>query len=68
MVSRPKKDAQDDSVASMDREALSEAILNIDCGFPVDLTPEALGRFSLERLRHVLMAMRMHAMDPVSSH
>ena len=66
-MDRRKRDAQDGSVASMNREALTEAILTIDCGFPVDLTPEALDRFSLERLRHVYMAMQMHAMEPVSS-
>jgi len=47
-------------VASMNRAALSKAILALDCDFPVDLTHSQLSKLSLEKLRHVYLALRLH--------
>ncbi|HET6428131.1 MAG TPA: hypothetical protein VFJ30_06970 [Phycisphaerae bacterium] len=57
-----------ESIASMDRRSLIEAIMQVDCGFPIDLTAETLAQFSDERLRHIYMALRMHSLEPARSH
>ena len=44
-------------VSSLDRPALTEHFLNFQGTFPVDFTPEFLERMSVERLRHILMAL-----------
>ena len=54
-------DADASRVATMDREALTRAILTIECEFPVDLTEEILVHMSLEKLRHVYLALLRHA-------
>jgi len=50
-------------IGAMDREALVQAVLHLKCTFPIDLTEEALRRFSLARLRHVYMALCLHARE-----
>ena len=67
-MSPRKTEGQPESIASMDRQSLIEAILKLNCGFPMDLTPDALARFSDERLRHIYMALRMHALEPAQAH
>ena len=41
----------------MDRRELIESIMRVDCGFPVDFTPEYLSTLSEEKLRHVYVAL-----------
>ena len=53
-------DKQVPDVSGMDRESLCRAILNADCNFPVDFTPRQLRALSLERLRHIYVALRLH--------
>jgi len=50
-------------IASMGRPMLVEAILTIDCGFPVDLTQDALATLSVERLRHLYLALQLRAAE-----
>ena len=47
-------------VSSMDRSALSRAILAMDCDFPVDFTEKQLRKLSMEKLRHVYLALILH--------
>ena len=44
----------------MDRAALSRAILSMDCDFPVDFTDKQLHKLSMEKLRHVYLALILH--------
>ncbi len=44
-------------VSTLDRPALTEQFLNFQGSFPVDFTPEFLEKLSVERLRHILMAL-----------
>ena len=46
-----------DGAASMDRRELIASILRVDCGFPVDFTPEYLSTLSDTKLRHVYIAL-----------
>jgi len=41
----------------MDKDQLVEAILNADCGFPVDFSRAYLEGLSLEKLRHIYAAL-----------
>ncbi len=47
-----------DGAVSMDRRELIESIMRVDCGFPVDFTPEYLSTLSDTKLRHVYIALR----------
>ncbi len=47
-------------VASMDRATLSRTILSLDCDFPLDFSEGQLERLSLEKLRHVYVALCLH--------
>jgi len=67
-MSPRKREESAESIASMDRASLIEAIMKLDCGFPVDLTADTLAQFSDERLRHIYMALRMHAPAPTTTH
>jgi hypothetical protein len=42
---------------SLQREAVIERLLSFRGSFPVDFTPQYLAGLSLERLRHILMAV-----------
>ncbi len=44
-------------VSALDRPALTQQFLNFQGSFPVDFTPEFLEGLSVERLRHILMAL-----------
>ena len=44
-------------VSTLDRPALTEQFLNFQGSFPVDFTPEFLEKVSVERLRHIFMAL-----------
>ena len=44
----------------MSRSALSRAILDMDCDFPVDFTERQLRTLSMEKLRHVYLALILH--------
>ena len=50
-------------VSSMDRSQLSRAILDMDCDFPVDFTEKQLRKLSMEKLRHVYLALILHGKD-----
>ena len=49
--------AQLDGAASMDRRELIESIIRVDCGFPIDFTPEYLSTLSDTKLRHIYVAL-----------
>jgi hypothetical protein len=59
-----RTDTNADVIAEMDRDALTRAILSIECEFPVDLTEESLRPLSLEKLRHVYAALLRHGKQP----
>ena len=44
-------------VASLDKPALTRQFLAFRGNFPVDFTPEFLDRLSVERLRHIYVAL-----------
>jgi hypothetical protein len=45
------------SVCSMDRAAIKMRFLTFRADFPVDFTPEFLDSLSVERLRHIYVAL-----------
>lgn len=48
----------------MGRAALVQAILEVDCDFPVDFTDDGLRSLSLEKLRHIYLALILHGKHP----
>ncbi len=54
-------EVQVQQIAAMDRPALVQAIRTMECPFPIDLTPQYLDGLNLEELRHIYLALRMHA-------
>ena len=44
-------------VTSMDRRSLTREFLNFRGNFPVDFTPDFLDQLSLDRLRHIYVAL-----------
>ncbi len=48
----------------MDRGALTQAILSLECDFPVDFSAEYLRSLSMERLRHIYLALYLHGKRP----
>ncbi len=44
-------------VSTLDRTALTRQFLNFHGSFPVDFTPDFLEKLSVERLRHIFMAL-----------
>ena len=44
-------------VAAMGRQDLIDTILAMECSFPVDFTEEYLRGLSIERLRHIWLAL-----------
>ena len=48
-------------VASMDKPALTRQFLTFRGNFPVDFTPEFLDRLSVDRLRHIYVALCLQA-------
>jgi hypothetical protein len=47
----------------MSRSELIDAILSVECDFPVDLTKESLGEMTRERLRHIYAALKLRERD-----
>jgi hypothetical protein len=47
-------------VSALDRAALIRQFQNYRATFPVDFTPDFLETASLDRLRHILVAMCLH--------
>jgi hypothetical protein len=47
-------------VAVLDRPALIRQLQNYRATFPVDFTPDFLANVSLDRLRHILVALCLH--------
>ena len=43
-------------VQSLDRPALTDALLSLQSGFPMDFSREFLDKCSEEKLRHILLA------------
>lgn len=48
-------------IQSMDRAALSQALLEFECRFPMDFSREFLDKCSVEKLRHILLAACLYA-------
>ena len=49
------------SIARMSRQAVEREILNFHGAFKIDFTEEYLESLSLEKLRHILLAVQLHA-------
>ena len=47
-------------LATMDRHALVNAIMNLECEFPLDFTDQYLLTLTEEKLRHLYMALHSH--------
>ena len=47
-------------LAAMDRAALMRILRGMDCEFELDFTDEFLQTVSLARLRHIILAARLH--------
>ena len=45
----------------MDRQELIQAILKVECDFPLDFTPEYLEGLTDVKLRHIYTALRPHS-------
>jgi hypothetical protein len=45
--------------SSLDRSTLLEQFRTYPARFPIDFTPEFLGKLSLDQLRHIFVAMCM---------
>jgi hypothetical protein len=63
-MTAPQADKLSPDVSGMDRRALIRAILGVKCDFPVDFTPRQLEALSLERLRHIYVALCLHGKRP----
>ncbi len=48
-------------VSSLDKPTLTRQFLSFSGNFPVDFTPEFLDGMSLERLRHIFVALCLQA-------
>jgi hypothetical protein len=44
-------------LATMDHAGLVQALMNLDCDFPVDFTLEYLRELNEEKLRHLYLAL-----------
>ncbi len=44
-------------VSSLDRDGLVRQFLNFRGAFPIDFTPQFLNQLSVERLRHIFVAL-----------
>lgn len=60
-MSTKSLDQQITEAADLNVNALIDIILKLDCGFPIDLSPEYLSSLSLDRLQHLYMALLLHA-------
>lgn len=58
-------------VSAMDRGTVTERLLGFNGTFPVDFTPQFLATLPVDRLRHILLALCLHArraaLDAVST-
>ena len=52
-------------LATMDQAGLIQALMNLDCTFPVDFTLEYLRELDEEKLRHLYLALTRHARSRV---
>jgi hypothetical protein len=48
------------NLATMEQSELVEAIMGLDCDFPIDFTPSYLHSLTAEKLRHVYMALKLY--------
>ena len=48
-------------LSGMDRTGLISALHALNCDFPIDFTEKYLNSISLERLKHVVLAVSLHA-------
>ncbi len=54
-------------VSSLDKPTLTRQFLSFRGSFPVDFTPEFLNTLSIERLRHIFVALCLQAQQVPSS-
>jgi hypothetical protein len=54
-------------LATMDHAGLIQALMNLDCDFPVDFTLEYLRELNEEKLRHLYLALAAAARRRVVS-
>ena len=48
-------------VASLDKAQLTKQFMTFRASFPVDFTPEFLEKLSVERMRHIFVALCLQA-------
>ncbi|HEY7116960.1 MAG TPA: hypothetical protein VH475_10260 [Tepidisphaeraceae bacterium] len=48
-------------VSSLDKPALTRQFLSFQGSFPVDFTPEFLDQLTVERMRHIFVALCLQA-------
>ena len=48
-------------ISSMDRRSLMVLLRRLRCKFELDFTDDFLGTVSLERLRHIVVGVMLHA-------
>ena len=51
----------EEKISAMDRRTLISLLRKLNCGFELDLTDEFLNSLSLRRLRHIVVAVSLHA-------
>jgi hypothetical protein len=54
-----------EKIQSMDRDGLVKMLRGVHCGFAIDFTDEFLSSVSIERLRHICLAVSLHVRGPV---
>jgi hypothetical protein len=54
-------EVEPERIATMSRRSLIRAIGAVDCGFPLDFTPEYLTSLNLDKLRHLYLALCLRA-------
>ncbi len=47
-------------IVTMNRTDLIDVLRRMNCAFAIDFTDEFLNSISIERLRHIIMAARLH--------
>ena len=53
-------------IASWDHQTLKQQFLTFDSSFPVDLTPAFMDALSVDRLRHIFLALYLQNRRPAT--
>ncbi len=55
-------------IAALPRGELIRVLRDLPCSFQLDFTEEFLNSISIERLRHIILAAGLHAIESRSGH